>query len=255
MTRVLTAVLGIAVIAGITLWGPRWSFVLLVLIVAGLAFDEFLGMAAQGGLLRPGRWVLASGLGVTLAFSRDAEWIIWALVGQVFLLSVVSMRSGGRGQHLGYIGSGISGTVYACMLPGFFLVMPTPGFWTLLVTVWAGDTAAYYGGRLTGRHKLAPTLSPKKTVEGAVAGALASAGVGAAVGSVWLGLPIPVLLVVCLVAGLAGQIGDLAESAMKRSVGIKDSSNRLPGHGGILDRVDSLLFAAPVFQFLLMWMP
>lgn len=253
MTRVLTAVLGIAVIAGITVWGPPWSFVLLVLVAAGLAFDEFLGMAVQGGLRRPGRWVLISGLVVTLAFSADPEWIVRALVAQVFVLSIASMRAAGRGQHLGYIASGLGGTVYACMLPGFFLVMPTPGLWTLLATVWAGDTAAYYGGRLTGRHKLAPTLSPKKTVEGAVAGALASAGVGAALGSIWLDRPIPALLAICLVAGLAGQIGDLAESAMKRSAGMKDSSGRLPGHGGVLDRVDSLLFAAPVFQFLLTW--
>lgn len=254
MKRVLTAVLGIAVIAGVTLWGPRWSFVLLVLLVAGLAFDEFLAMTALGGLRRPGRWVLASGVLVTLAFSGGYGWVVGALIGQLLLLSVVSMRAVGRAQHLGYITSGVGGTVYACMLPGFFLVLPASGLWTLLVTVWAGDTAAYYGGRLAGRHRLAPTLSPKKTVEGAVAGALASAGAGAALGSVWLGLPVPGLLGICLIAGLAGQIGDLAESAMKRAAGIKDSSNRLPGHGGVLDRVDSLLFAAPVFQFLLMWM-
>jgi phosphatidate cytidylyltransferase len=254
MTRLLTAVLGIAVIVGVTVWGPRWSFVLLVLAVAGFAFDEYLAIAAEGGLPRPGRWVLVSGLAVTLAFSGDAGWVIRALVGQVFLLSVVAMRSRDRGQHLSYIASGIGGTVYACLLPGFFLMMPTAALWTLLGTVWAGDTAAYYGGRLMGRHKLAPMLSPKKTVEGAIAGAVASAGVGTALGSVWLGRPFLALLAMCLAAGLAGQIGDLAESAMKRSAGIKDSSNRLPGHGGVLDRVDSLLFAAPVFQFLLVWM-
>jgi phosphatidate cytidylyltransferase len=97
-------------------------------------------------------------------------------------------------------------------------------------------------------------LSPNKTVEGAVAGALGSLLVGGVLGRWLLGASVPFLIVLCLVTGVAGQLGDLAESSMKRTAGIKDSANRLPGHGGVLDRIDSLLFAAPVFHFLTVWL-
>jgi phosphatidate cytidylyltransferase len=116
--------------------------------------------------------------------------------------------------------------------------------------VWVGDSAAYYGGRIFGRHTLAPRISPKKTVEGAVAGLAGSVAAGVFLER-WLISNERVLsmALICLVAAIAGQIGDLAESALKRSAGVKDSSSLLPGHGGMLDRLDSLLFAAPVFYW------
>jgi phosphatidate cytidylyltransferase len=117
--------------------------------------------------------------------------------------------------------------------------------------IWAGDSAAYYTGRALGRHPLAVRVSPKKTVEGAIGGLVGSIAIGTAVGLWRLAEPWPNLALISLVTAIAGQIGDLAESALKRSVGVKDSSSILPGHGGILDRLDSLLFAAPVFFWLL----
>ena len=123
----------------------------------------------------------------------------------------------------------------------------------LAAVVVLGDTAAYYAGKSLGRHRMAPIISPKKTWEGAVAGWLTSVTC-AVVYSLWRfdGLDAR-LLGVCALSAFAGQIGDLAESTFKRGAEIKDSGNLLPGHGGVLDRIDALLFAAPVFQLGLLW--
>jgi phosphatidate cytidylyltransferase len=122
-------------------------------------------------------------------------------------------------------------------------------FFLLLVT-WASDTGAYYVGTLYGRHRLAPTISPKKTVEGLVGGLIGAIIVAYA--AHWWFLP-ELSGLDCLILGtlltIAGLWGDLAESAMKRSAGMKDSGGILPGHGGMLDRLDSLLFTAPVFYY------
>jgi phosphatidate cytidylyltransferase len=120
--------------------------------------------------------------------------------------------------------------------------------WTLVVVIaiWIGDSAAYLGGRSFGRRKLAPALSPGKTVEGGIAGLLAAMLMVAAafplvgLGDPWLGLATGAAL------GLAGQVGDLAESFLKRQAGVKDTGDLIPGHGGVLDRIDALLFAFPV---------
>jgi phosphatidate cytidylyltransferase len=116
----------------------------------------------------------------------------------------------------------------------------------LMAIVFLGDTAAYYVGSAIGRHKMAPVISPKKSWEGAVAGFVTSVA-AAAVWSWWkLGRIDPELLAVAAVTALAAQVGDLVESMIKRGAGVKDSGHILPGHGGILDRLDAMLFAAPV---------
>jgi phosphatidate cytidylyltransferase len=116
-----------------------------------------------------------------------------------------------------------------------------------LLVVWLGDTGAYYVGRTLGRHKLAPRVSPKKTVEGSVGGLLGNALAALLSKKIFLpGASLASLLVLGGIIGVASQLGDLAESALKRGAGVKDSSNLLPGHGGLLDRIDGILFAAPV---------
>jgi phosphatidate cytidylyltransferase len=116
----------------------------------------------------------------------------------------------------------------------------------LLAIVWLGDTAAYYVGSRFGRRKLAPVVSPKKTWEGAAA-CLVTALVATALWSAWrLGRMDWGLLAVAAVTSVAAQVGDLVESMIKRGAGVKDSGHVLPGHGGVLDRLDALLFAAPV---------
>jgi phosphatidate cytidylyltransferase len=122
-----------------------------------------------------------------------------------------------------------------------------------LVLVWAGDTLAYFVGRSIGRFPMAPHLSPKKTWEGAIAN-LAGSVIVALVAQRWLDIPLRHLIGIAILANLAGQGGDLLESAYKRSAGIKDSGSLLPGHGGMLDRIDALILAAPVVWYYFNWL-
>jgi phosphatidate cytidylyltransferase len=125
------------------------------------------------------------------------------------------------------------------------------GPWLLLfalVITWAGDSAAYFAGRAFGRHALAPHLSPKKTWEGSLASIAASILV-AAIFQLWLHAPLAYLIGMAVAGNIAGQVGDLLESAYKRSAGVKDSGDMLPGHGGVLDRIDALILAFPVVWY------
>lgn len=120
----------------------------------------------------------------------------------------------------------------------------------LIVCVTFGDTAAYYCGRSFGKHRLAPTISPKKSWEGAI-GAVAGSLLGGAVAHLWFfqRLPWTHAAAIAVLVSIAGILGDLAESMIKRASGVKDSSGLLPGHGGVFDRLDSLLFSAPVLYY------
>jgi phosphatidate cytidylyltransferase len=254
MTRVLTAAAGLPLVLGVTWWGPDWLFAGLVALVAALALDEFLAIAAVRGSGRTGRWFLPLGAVVTAAFAGTESSVLGTLTVALLVLMTVTLASP-VSSALARVAPAAAGLLYACMLPGFLILLPRGAVLLVLGIVWAGDIGAYYGGRSLGRRRLAPSISPNKTVEGALIGALASLGVGLGLtgilpdaapesyGSIGMGA-------VILATAAAGQIGDLAESALKRSAGVKDSGTLLPGHGGMLDRIDSLLFAAPVFFLL-----
>jgi phosphatidate cytidylyltransferase len=140
---------------------------------------------------------------------------------------------------------------FALRLQGIPLEGPALLLFVLVIT-WVGDTAAYFAGRAIGKHKLAPVLSPKKTWEGSVASILGALLVAVAF-SRWLIVPLPQLLAMAVVGNVAGQAGDLLESAYKRSAGVKDSGSLLPGHGGVLDRIDALILAIPVVWYYWIW--
>lgn len=129
------------------------------------------------------------------------------------------------------------------------LELPAESILAFLLIIWANDTAAYFVGIAAGRHKLAPSISPGKSWEGAAAGTAAGALVAALAAS-WLGMTPGRAIVFGLLVTIASQIGDLLESAMKRRAGVKDSGTILPGHGGVLDRFDGILLAAPIAYFM-----
>ena len=174
-----------------------------------------------------------------VVFLVGAAWLPWALWATHRLLAERNVRW-----------APVLGACLAMMVLEMGLLV---GFPLLLVSVtWLGETAAYLVGSTLGRHKLAPVISPRKTVEGAVAQLAVS--VLAALGArAWFfpALSLQSAIVVGLLLGVVGQAGDLMESAIKRSVDTKDTGRVIPGHGGMLDRIDALLFAAPVLFYYL----
>lgn len=158
------------------------------------------------------------------------------------------------------VGVTIFGVLYVAFLGGFLVATrigfdDRPGLSTHLLgyfflVIFASDIGAYFAGRAIGKHKLAPAISPGKTVEGLIGGLLA-AGVAAAVATWWFfpELPYQFSIPLAIVLAIVGVLGDLAESAMKRGAGAKDAASILPGHGGFLDRLDSLLFGAPILYY------
>lgn len=257
-TRILTAlVLAPLVIAG-AWFAPDTIGAGMAVIAAALAAWEYLALFS----LRDSRVLLAGGtawitLGPVLAFVSGPLLLAWLFCSPVFSLGLyltvpdripkALQEAPGLGMGALYVGLLMASVVLLAQLPqwgGSGLIM-------LFAVVWLGDSGAYFGGKLLGRHKLHPRVSPKKTLEGSFFGLLASVG-GAFLIHSLCGSPlsVPMLLAVGLGGGIAEQIGDLCESVLKRSAGVKDSGALLPGHGGMLDRIDGLLFAAPIVYVL-----
>ncbi|WP_347490849.1 phosphatidate cytidylyltransferase [Desulfoscipio sp. XC116] len=144
-------------------------------------------------------------------------------------------------------------TIYVGLLIFLFLLSTLPNGWIwlilMLVCTWSSDTLAYLAGRRWGRRRMAPELSPGKTVEGALGGVLGSIIAAWVVVLLYIQLPLWPVLLLGLIIGLAAQAGDLVESAIKRLAGIKDAGKLIPGHGGVLDRFDSMLFTAPLVYY------
>jgi phosphatidate cytidylyltransferase len=230
----------------------------LVLPATLIALIEFYGLHFQKSELWPEAFLGCGGTAILLA---AVQWPGFAseravLLGTLALLAVVRMFSprGLRGclSDISVLATGVLyvGLTLACLLPtrslpkGEFLIL------FLFLVTWATDTGSYYVGTLWGRRRLAPAISPNKTVEG-LFGGIALAAAAALVGRAWL-LPAfgwgEAVLLGLLLAAVA-VLGDLAESAMKRSAGVKDSGGLIPAHGGMLDRLDSLLFTAPAFYY------
>ena len=249
MKRVLTAAIGVPATVLLTLFAPNWLFALAVALAGAGCLEELMRLGATRLDSRPGRWVLLLGAGVTLSFTGDTMLVLTTLTFAVLIAATVTSFSASLPEALPKAALATMGILYCAVLPGFLLLMSRQMVIVLLGLLWIGDTAAFYGGRLMGRHLLAPSISPRKTVEGAFAGLIASIVAGVILG-VWLtDEGSGALIAAALVSACAGQLGDLTESALKRSAGAKDSSSLLPGHGGILDRLDGLLFAAPVFYW------
>lgn len=268
MTRVLSALVLLPVVIG-TIWFLPPQFTLVLAIVASvLAFAEYRTIAAALGVHVPGLiggvavvlvcGAMATGDLVSHGLSTHGDPIVLANLVPLVLLSafiVVGATSVARGLHGPVVLADAAATLFAPIYIGLPLgalawVRATSGreaVILLLAVIVISDSAQYYTGRAFGRRPLAPTISPKKTTEGAIGG-MVFGTLAMAVGGLWVfEAPIWILALLGAAISLLGIVGDLFESLLKRSAGVKDSSNLIPGHGGVLDRIDSWLFAAPVY--------
>jgi phosphatidate cytidylyltransferase len=278
MKRVLTAAVLIPVVLVLVFLGPKWQwlFTLAVAAVSVLAGWEYLGLTQRCGANPPRIPVVVA---LLVLFAVNFEWpedttVTFLILGLALILYCTFAKP------VEGIVADSAASIFCLLYTGLALIaVPTlralpngPSLATfLLCVVWAGDTAAYYVGRAWGKHKLAPTLSPGKSWEGSIASVAGSLAVTYALLALatleqrsdflatvlqrWDVAPLTFAyetrywLVLAVVVNVAGQVGDLAESALKRSANVKDSGDLLPGHGGVLDRIDALLLAAPVLWY------
>jgi phosphatidate cytidylyltransferase len=267
MKRILTALILIPLVLLLVFLGPKWLVMLAVAVVAAMAAWEYLILAEKTGANPPRAAVLTA---ILALFAGCFAWPdqTTAILGLLSLgLLVYCIFSRPVEQVLADAATSIFALLYTgftlTAIPALIAQANGPSLVVfLLCVVWAGDIAALYIGRAWGRHKLAPALSPNKSWEGSLAsvaaGLLVTGGLlglahlfAAQWDRFWLSYPEDVWywLTLSVVVNVAAQVGDLAESALKRSAGVKDSGTLLPGHGGVLDRIDALLVAAPVLWY------
>jgi phosphatidate cytidylyltransferase len=255
MKRILTALALIPVVAWVVLAANPWIFLAVLMVAACLSWREYNDIAGAYGFGQPG--IAGCGIGLVILAATDIHWL--AIVGFTVIVLIAVMRDETLAHALPRAALLILGVVYVfgCWKCARVIRESYSPHWLMygLLLNWAGDIGAYYIGKPFGRHKLAPRVSPNKSWEGAIASVVTSVGLGTLYVARFLP-QVPTMQVVALtaVANVAGQLGDLAESAMKRGAQVKDSGALLPGHGGFLDRVDSTLFALPViYAYLLLW--
>jgi phosphatidate cytidylyltransferase len=253
LTRVLSALVLLPVVVGVIWFLPPAATLVLAAIAAALALYEYAGLAAALGVRIP-RVITGAGVVATcVAAGSPPAPLEIVLMSALLIVGALAVASGAPG-------SGVLRDVAVAVLPLIYIGLPLgalaairliggrEAIMLLLATIVISDSGQYYTGRALGRRPLAPSISPKKTIEGAIGGVVFGTAAMAIGG--WMVFPdssVPMLLLVAAAVVCAGILGDLFESLLKRSAGLKDSSALIPGHGGVLDRIDSWLFAAPVF--------
>jgi len=271
MKRILTALVLILLVAALVLFGKLWMITLVSAAVAVLAALEFRAFAQAGGCPIPLWWTISAiALFFGATFYEPQDTIAAVSLSTLVLFAVAAFRTSIE-RVLWQTSVGLLMLIYIAypltLIPQLWSKPDGTGtvlLFFLFLCVWTGDIAALYVGKRYGKHKLS-SLSPNKTWEGSVASLFASAAFGMAIiglgeylsnsGSSFTRLhtsqPWWQSLVLAVILNIAAQFGDLLESALKRGAGVKDSGTMLPGHGGILDRIDALLVAAPVLWFVL----
>jgi phosphatidate cytidylyltransferase len=258
VTRVASALVLLPVLIGVVGFLPAWGTIVLAGVVLVLAVREYFPLVERDDRALPRGLVYASSVATYLALAIVPP----GNVEVPLLAALIAIGSGAVAA--GRPDEDVVRRMAVSLLPLIYVALPLGAIaavragwgagpvFALLFTVMASDIAQYYGGRLLGRRPLAPVVSPKKTIEGALCGLIAGTIVLPVLGRLWLqGPPIWTLAVVGATLVVLGITGDLLESLLKRSAGVKDASALIPGHGGMLDRIDSLLFAGPVFYVFL----
>lgn len=250
--RVLTAVVGAVALLVILLFLPVWATVVvltLMLLAGAWEWSAFLRLSTAGrrltyvalvALLLPLAWRVSSDPdGRDLILVAALLWWLTAFMWVVFAPRLVTPWAAGV--------AGVLALVPSWLALMWLRLAPPQGQWVVftLVLVWVADIGAFFVGRRFGRIRLAPIVSPGKTWEGVLGGVALSALVAVG-GSLWFHVPLEVFLPLCLATVAFSVIGDLTESLLKRFAGMKDSGTVFPGHGGVMDRIDSLTGAAPV---------
>lgn len=253
MIRVLSALVLLPIVVGTVWFLPPIGTMVLALIAAALAFVEYAALAASLGATVPRAIPGAAVLGVCAALGSG-----WPVVEVILMTAVITIASTAVGTAR--LGPEVLRDGATAIFPAIYIGLPlgalaavraTAGREAVLLimaVIVISDSAQYYTGRAFGARPLAPTISPKKTREGAIGG-IVFGTLAFAIGARWVFPSAPALLVILAGASIAalGIVGDLFESLLKRSAGVKDSGSIIPGHGGVLDRIDSWLFAAPVY--------
>ncbi len=240
-------------------WGPPLLFALMVFATILMGLLEFHNLALRQSTTLQRMTGIAGGLLFSIAFVYGEGRhfppflaLMVILLSLFYLLSVKSLPS-----VISQLGITLFGIFYVgFLLSHIILIRNRTGgeAWVLflVLAVWAGDIFALFGGTLFGRHKLYPRISPNKTYEGLVSATLGTVIIGLLYAAIFLPeLPLGTCVLVMIAMGVLGQLGDLTESMLKRSAQVKDSGGLFPGHGGVLDRIDSFLFSTPFFYYLL----
>jgi len=259
--RIISALLGIPMFLAIA-WSGGWLFTAGVIVLAALAWREYCALCGSKDLFlwELSGYCLAIVWPIVMYWSGSAQRLPPFDLGSIGIILIAFwMLREYPSKGLTEVALTFWGIFYTIGLMSYLIAMRMlgQGFWWLLMVLaitWANDTAAYFVGRQWGKHKLAPLISPNKTLEGSVAGLGAGFGIGLLMYSLIPALPglDPAALTFwCLLTAAAGQAGDLIESALKRWAEVKDSGTIIPGHGGILDRFDSLLLAVPIAYLML----
>lgn len=257
-TRMITAAIYVPILLVLIFFGG-------LPLAIGLAFLTAVGLWEYGRMLQAKNIyvsypvMIAAGIMLMLLLG-SRSWTFLALAIMLILIllmlwAVVVKRSDFSGIMLQF-----GGIIYVGLGFGFVLLLrlPVSSWWILLLAfliTWATDVGAYAFGRAFGKRKLAPTISPNKTVAGAIGGVVCAIIIAIIYGLLFLDLPPYVLLLLAAAGSVAGQLGDLWASMIKRWTGVKDAGKLFPGHGGVLDRFDSVLFVAPLIYLLLALLP
>jgi phosphatidate cytidylyltransferase len=253
VTRILSAIVLIPVVLGAIWFAPHWVMILLVEAVLVAAGIEYAALSEKSGVPVPRVAAIAGAAVACAAVAWHGVPLDLILVAVLLAGTVTVLAAYQPAAH-------VPATAAATLFPVVYLGVPLGALAALrdvygrevlllvLLVVWASDTAQFYTGSLLGKRRLAPTISPKKSVEGAIGGFAAGIALTVALGRLWLPqLDVFRLTALGAVLVALGITGDLFESLLKRSANVKDSSGLIPGHGGVLDRIDALLFAVPGF--------